>query len=829
METQVALITMPRTVRELAFIDCDEFLIVDGLQQLVKVRVSDARGFVPSLLRLCDGTRNMEEICGLLGDISPALVRAATLELFRSGIIEDNDSNTSNIPSLSFFRRFAGLNRQNTSGYAAFDQLCSIKVRIVSPSNSQVFSQNLADLLEQTGFRDVIALAAGSLPHPEICVGGQRLVVVSVAPSNLDFEWNSLVNVWAQETGSSWLRTVLYEESRHTEVGPFFETIKTPCFGCFNKCHPQSKPHRSKARPVERQNYDWLFAMASLELVSHVTSVFPARTEKACLSSSIEDCQTKELLYVRSQDCGWCSSHSQKERGARTAQTGVIFEELVARRAERASPLGLEIRQAAVGRRLGSTYKSFPNSAEVELPPQSSNLTEYLGRALGDRSRNSKTPRLNKEDLAVVLGTSIGIKTERNGNTQRWIPNSGNIGSVDAYLVARDVTGLQDGLYYYQRHNHTLARYSQRRFSGPKSSGLEFSRGTLAGSQPGASLFLCCSFGRLYPKYQAFSYRLALFDLGVAIEQIRLICDCVKIFHHIEPTIDAVTISHYLGLDSSSDFCGAVIHLQTTGDGLSSMSLERLHLPLGPGANIATSSMKPAPLLRSYDVDAIMNLLVTDPDTCRSSLNLSRSSREERHLSREVMTFLPSGREALLHPLVHSLSDRKSHREYSQTPVGFEQIGYILRYGFSTHYECSLQGSEQDSPVVALLIARAVRGFGCGVYRYQSGSHSLEKLGETLLDGEMADLFLQGEFGSAPVAIWITCSFDSLERDQAGVHRTLLTKAGAVAHRLALGATRVGLASCIVAGICSPNARVLLKTDSYHRASLLALTLGWAS
>jgi nitroreductase len=126
-----------------------------------------------------------------------------------------------------------------------------------------------------------------------------------------------------------------------------------------------------------------------------------------------------------------------------------------------------------------------------------------------------------------------------------------------------------------------------------------------------------------------------------------------------------------------------------------------------------------------------------------------------------------------------------------------------------------------------LVLAARVEGLSPGVYWYRALNHALLPSRAGLSAAETLELFVQEQFASAPLVIWIAGDLaGACARHGAFGLRQLLLRAGAAGNRLWMAALGIGLAGCLVAGIIPGAARRLLGLDGYRHASLLALSIG---
>ncbi|CCB66851.1 MULTISPECIES: SagB/ThcOx family dehydrogenase [unclassified Hyphomicrobium] len=94
----------------------------------------------------------------------------------------------------------------------------------------------------------------------------------------------------------------------------------------------------------------------------------------------------------------------------------------------------------------------------LELMSQQPNTTY---RQLYDPTSTAVTP-LTIESVASLLELSMALSAWKEQGPDRWAlrcnPSSGNLHPTEAYVLSRDVPGLDDGLYHYVCRDHMLER-----------------------------------------------------------------------------------------------------------------------------------------------------------------------------------------------------------------------------------------------------------------------------------------------------------------------------------------------------------------------------------
>ncbi len=138
------------------------------------------------------------------------------------------------------------------------------------------------------------------------------------------------------------------------------------------------------------------------------------------------------------------------------------------------------------------------------------------------------------------------------GQISRWAPTGGNLGSVQAYLLALDLDGLDPAWYFYQRADHTLGRV--RGASTGVCPALEE-------TGPSALLVLTGALTVVGAKYHDFAYRVVNLDAGVALAQLSAVAGTHGITTRFADRWDDEAIHDALRLDPNAEPVTAVVAL----------------------------------------------------------------------------------------------------------------------------------------------------------------------------------------------------------------------------------------------------------------------------
>lgn len=157
--------------------------------------------------------------------------------------------------------------------------------------------------------------------------------------------------------------------------------------------------------------------------------------------------------------------------------------------------------------------------------PLPSKITMPIGDALIQRTstRQFKSTNMSLPEVSTLLYHANGVRAIHGEgamkNYQRNVPNSGNLGSVETYLIVSNVTGLEPGVFHFDSVTHELALIRGGRFSSFLHEYVFFQHEF---SQAPLVMVLAASIGRLSKKYALRGYRLALLDVGHVSQNIYL-------------------------------------------------------------------------------------------------------------------------------------------------------------------------------------------------------------------------------------------------------------------------------------------------------------------
>ncbi|MCE4628502.1 MAG: SagB/ThcOx family dehydrogenase [Desulfurococcales archaeon] len=167
----------------------------------------------------------------------------------------------------------------------------------------------------------------------------------------------------------------------------------------------------------------------------------------------------------------------------------------------------------------GEYYKELGGGLLLPPPPEFSGV-DTLKALKSRRSRRRYGPVLNLESLSAVLYYSVGVTgVAWWGGPRRAYPSAGALMPVEAYVVARGVSGLDPGIYHYNPGEHSLEPVRLGDYSRAL---YEISLEQEHVSTAPATIILTSIISRTASKYGWRSYRYIHLDTGHAGENIYL-------------------------------------------------------------------------------------------------------------------------------------------------------------------------------------------------------------------------------------------------------------------------------------------------------------------
>jgi SagB-type dehydrogenase family enzyme len=199
--------------------------------------------------------------------------------------------------------------------------------------------------------------------------------------------------------------------------------------------------------------------------------------------------------------------------------------------------------------------------------------------------------------------------------------------------------------------------------------------------------------------------------------------------------------------------------------------------------------------------------------------------------SRRIELPKPKAAPAPLHEL---LMNRKSVRDFADTPISTEQLSYLL--WASTGIQRRERGHEFRTapsagaryPIETYIAANSVQGLPTGLYHYAIQQHLLEELkqgdcGKAVADAALGQSMCQD---AAAVFIWTAVFQRTSWRYGQRAYRYVYLDAGHIAANLALAAVAAGLGSCQIGALYDDEINTIIGVGGTDETVLYMSAVG---
>ncbi len=549
-DLQFKVPTQPRFPQELVAVPLADGILFDGTDEQQVLRGQATKTLLPRLLPLLDGTRSQDQLEAELPDVPAGHLGKAIALLYTRGLLEDGaeepdlDPGRCDAQTLAFFRRHVDVTRVNRNALQALDRLRRSRVTVCAVGPHQTAARNLiAKQLRQAGVGAVhcgeLGSDLGSLTAADEI--GNWLVVVLVEGQD-DHDQLLALDAQCARLGIPWLRAAIWAEKLTADLGPYFERGETACYRCFARA--EARPQNCAARnPVGVEiGSSWLHTrlwanMLVTEVIYLLSRIAPAATGLHTSRYDLSDWSRQRLRFPKLPGCGHCrplpATDGQRGRDS-SPEVGMIspalvYEDGVAFPSRHLiDPKSHQVHYRVSNIELARDGKRYPSAVKVSLPTLS-HLPQLRGGTLdhlsGGPDLQRATNRLGIENLASLLMLSAGIRGEavESSKVRRWTATGGNLGSVELYVAVRDVEGLEPGFYFYQPHEHLLARLGAAMRPGEVADFIQRAAPRQEYDTPDALIILVGALHRVAQKYGPFAYRIINLDAGVALGQMHLV------------------------------------------------------------------------------------------------------------------------------------------------------------------------------------------------------------------------------------------------------------------------------------------------------------------
>ncbi|WP_312396178.1 hypothetical protein [Kocuria sp.] len=529
-DPQFAPPTLPRLIPGLVRVPTAYGLIVDGGPSRQSFTGRSAATALPAVMDALDGTSDLAQLSTIL-EMPQEHVDQFLALLYTTGMLEDAATDVPESDATNGFdpeaRIFLTRSLDTTRAHRSFSQLReSVHQAPLAVHGDGPWTRELNDQLTAEGFTVVPGhdgpegTGVDTRSHRNACV---VLVLQNAADVRRADQW----------LDHGWHVLPVRPEFRALTVGPLLEPAAAPCPSCAVDCP------RFEFSEAANNGRGLLVPLVVRHLMAHVGRIGTTRSRMDRVRIDLETWQTDNFPVAFAPNCARCAAVTPPRRASHEVPVAHAFETSVAFPARKyCDPAGHQMHYKSSNIALQQDSIVWP-AAPVE---QVSCVTP-----------NAASGWCNRDTVTDLIRRSTGQRpgSQSTGkHVQRYAPTGGNLGSPQAYLVARDVPGLQPGVYGYQSDENSLARLTWLTGQEPE----------LGGTVP-ATVILTGGLAKVGGKYGAFAWRIVHLDAGAATAQMMMLADHHRVNLALAPTWDDDRILESLSLDDREEVITAVIHL----------------------------------------------------------------------------------------------------------------------------------------------------------------------------------------------------------------------------------------------------------------------------
>lgn len=214
------------------------------------------------------------------------------------------------------------------------------------------------------------------------------------------------------------------------------------------------------------------------------------------------------------------------------------------------------------------------------------------------------------------------------------------------------------------------------------------------------------------------------------------------------------------------------------------------------------------------------------------SQNLYAPTLPHKVYSRHKLIRFPKP-STLTRTLSDTLDERRSDREYSDSPIGMTELGSLLYW--SAGESLNAQGERKRThpsggakyPIEIYAIVRHANGIDVGVYHYNIRDHGLEKISSRIEMDEIQNAFGYSFVSNAQVLLVMTfIKSRSIQKYGALSYKLGLIEAGHIGQNIYLTSNALGIGCCALGGGDTPAMHQLLNIDGGNEHICYAVMCG---
>lgn len=762
-DDDLSLPTRPRLLAELVAIPFADGLLFVGGEQSQVLRGRSARSVFEQLAPLLDGTRTIDEVAAVVPRLGRKHVHDVVSLLCSRGLLEDGvpcQRDAGEESAGRYLARFLDVSRVNKSRDAAFARLAATSVGVTGP---EPLVELAAMALAASGFAKVLPGAEDGDVNLVISTGAER---------------------HAARAGTKALMLRLGNETTH--LGPLLVPGITACPSCLDRMHPHpdGEPHPADA-------LYWVGA-AVTQLTLAISDIVVPVSPRGFLvyQRSAGEWTRAGRVAVPLPGCNACGLEGpplapddpRLVPWIYHCATALPTREFVAPRAHQKhySMGNVELARAPRPALLGMQIVELPPPMALDSPPP---WTE--------RERAcDESPSLGS--LATLLARTAGYTTDAAG-MRRIAPTGGNLGSVNAWVIAARVAGLAPSIYHYDAPRHRLERVAECPSDELLASALRTEHVS------DCTVVVTGALARCAQKYGPFCYRLVYLDSGVALSYLHAIATSLGLVAREADAIDELAVAALLRLPTTFEFPipTAAVELGATR-----------RIAIGLGAPAVTAR----PLASAETGDEILARLLQDATIAPARHAVISPSRSAPSWSTRLS----------LEKIV--LSRRAVRRWASASPSGELLAKLTVEVAAFLEHRVA-HGAPPCFVRPVLGVARDLPGLSRGLYEL-GDADELVQIGNFDQDALRACTNQEALAGSPAILVAVADLATAIDVRGARGYREAVQHAGAAVGHAWLVATGEGLGGTAAGAVLVGGLRAAARLDPRRSCPLLAFHFG---
>jgi SagB-type dehydrogenase family enzyme len=765
----------PRLIPELIVVPLgDDGLLFSGGEHDQVVR-GKSLGALHAVLPVLDGRRTLDELARDVRTVPRDHLVSVVSLLCSRGLLEEghpaDGAATGDVAS--FLGRFVDATRANSSRHDALARLAAARVQIYGPTP---LAEVLRDALTASGVSHVMTDQTMTEPTLEVVLVGH--------------------DAWFTPPRRAPQRLMLRFGASEFHVGPLLTQGVTSCEPCLARLHPAPS---GAPDPDVALFFSGVIATQVIGILARVTPPPPQATFCAYTLDPHGQLVGETRLTPPMPGCDACGLAGAPALAPDDPKllpwlyhwsTALPSRDLVTPKAHQMHYLVANIELARDEKQplYCGVATELPAPLSLEMPPP------WLGEQTTERKNSIDVAR-----LATLLARAVG-ECEVDGVRRRVAPTGGNLGSIDAWIVARRLHGLNAGVYHYDAPRHRLEFVRNL----PTDDAICAALGG-CDMAPDALVVGTGALSKCAQKYGPFTYRLVHLDSGVALTYLHTLARALGIPAAEYGACSEAALANLLGLSPNWETPLPVFAVGL-GSGLTRPRILEVPPPT-TRLNVRAFSDR----VLDYLLDELARTPASPPGTQLSTAQLPRPF--------PALRSAPPTLDGLL-------LSRRAVRHFTGAAVRREVAEGLLALSAQVLRDRVAAGA-------AACFARPVLAIAQGDAELPAGFYELESVGEGLIrradfSGDaMQNCNNQRSLGDSPAAIWLLGDLAAASAAH-GVrgYRTLAQHAGSAIAAAWLAAVGYGLGGTAAGGAIVGGLREAAHIDPYRECPLLGFHFG---